>query len=121
MKRSYFLIVLAAVVLAPLSGADINGKWTGQAGEAGQIQFDLKAEGGKLAGSVTIGAVGEKAVAIREGSIRGDAVEFWIEPEYQGQPTKALFKGKVSSDGIRFQMDVPSQNWGTEFDAHRPA
>lgn len=112
--------VLAAVALA--WAADVSGKWVAQVpGRGGQTReqtFTLKAEGGKLTGTVT-GMQGETPIA--DGTVKGDDISFTqtFNPP-QGDPIKVRYVGKVSGDEIKFtRTREGSDQPGQEFTAKR--
>lgn len=112
--------VLAAVALA--WAADVSGKWVAQVpGRGGQTReqtFTLKAEGGKLTGTVT-GMQGETPIA--DGTVKGDDISFTqtFNPP-QGDPVKVRYVGKVSGDEIKFtRTREGSDQPGQEFTAKR--
>ena len=81
--------------------ADIDGKWTGQVqGPQGamDITIVLKAEGEKLTGTYA-SQLGE--APIKEGSIKGDAVAFKVEREFNGTKFTLVYKGKLAGDEIK--------------------
>ena len=85
------LVVIAAAACA--LAADITGAWkftveTDQG--SGNPSFTFKQDGEKLSGTYK-GLFGEAKVA---GTIKGEAVEFWIEAEGAG---KIVYTGKVES------------------------
>lgn len=101
-----------------LVAADVDGKWKGsmQQGDR-ELTFDLKADGGKLTGAVS-GLI-DKALEIKDGKVEGDSISFWVMSEYQGQPVKLVYKGRVSASEIRFEMGTEDGSWGTEVAAKR--
>lgn len=112
--------MLAAVALA--WAADVNGKWVAQVpGRGGQTReqtFTLKAEGGKLTGTVS-GMQGETPIA--DGTVKGDDISFTqtFNPP-QGDPIKVHYVGKVSGDEIKFtRTREGSDQPGQEFTAKR--
>jgi hypothetical protein len=105
----YIMVLLAAAfVLAAVSlawAADVNGKWVaqvpGRGGQTRETTFTLKADGGKLTGTVS-GMQGE--VPIADGAIKGDEISFTqtFTPQQGGDPIKVFYKGKISGDVINF-------------------
>lgn len=95
--------VLVAVALA--WAADVNGKWVaqvpGRGGQPRETTFTLKADGGKLTGTVS-GMQGEAPIA--DGVIKGDDISFTqtFTPPQGGDPIKVVYKGKISGDEIHF-------------------
>ncbi len=107
-----------ALVASALTAADVNGKWKGTMEQGGrELTFDLKADGGKLSG--TVSGLIEKALEIKDGKIEGDTVSFWVMSEYQGAPVKLVYKGQASPGEIRFSMGTEDGAWGTEVAAKR--
>lgn len=113
--------VLAAVALA--WAADVNGKWVAQVpGRGGQTReqtFTLKADGGKLTGTVS-GMQGETPIA--DGVVKGDDISFTqtFTPPNGGNAIKVIYKGKVSGDEIKFtRTREGSDQPGQEFTAKR--
>ena len=92
--------LMLAFCLAALA-ADIDGKWTGQV-ETQQGAMDItivfKADGEKLTGTLT-NQLGE--AAIKDGSIKGDAVAFKVEREFQGTKFTVVYKGKLAGDELK--------------------
>jgi hypothetical protein len=113
------VLVLAAITLALAAGVD--GKWVAQVpGRGGQTQeqtFTLKADDGKLTGTVS-GPQGETPIS--DGVVKGDEISFSQAFEMQGNSVKLLYKGKVSGDEIKFtRTRVGSDQPGREFTAKR--
>ena len=118
MKRATFLWTAVALLAGILPAADVTGKWKGQMQTGNrELTFDLKADGGKLTGTVT-GLIA-KPVEIKDGKVQGDVVEFWVMSEYQGQPVKLVYKGQASGSEILFNMGTEDGSWGTEVAAKR--
>jgi len=106
----------AAVAAAP--AADISGTWTtsfdSQVGQQ-TYTYDLKVEGGKLAGH-SKSNLGESDLT---GSVDGSTVTFVENLKYQDQVLAITYTGQiVSADEIRFKRDVAGQG-GEEFTARR--
>lgn len=124
--RSKIVFFAAAFVLAAAAlawAADVNGKWVaqvpGRGGQTRETTLTLKAEGGKLTGTVT-GMQGEAPIA--DGTIKGDDISFTqtFTPPQGGDPVKILYTGKVSGDEIKFtRTRQGSDQPGTEFTAKR--
>lgn len=100
-KMIFFAMgMLLAFCVAALA-ADIDGKWTGQVeGPQGpmDLTFVFKADGEKLTGTLT-NQLGE--AAIKDGSIKGDAVAFKVEREFQGTKFTVVYKGKLAGDELK--------------------
>ena len=119
MKRVLSIFSFIVLLGATLAAADISGKWKGQMQGGGEreLTFDFKADGEKLAGSVS-GLI-EKALDIKDGKIQGDTISFWVMSEYQGQPVKLVYKGQTAAGEIRFTMGTEDGSWGTELTVKR--
>jgi hypothetical protein len=101
-------IIPAAALLAVVAafGADVTGKWTAtfetQIGTQ-NYTYDFKVDGGKLTGTAK-SQLGE--VQITEGTVNGDDISFVENVDFQGQPLKIAYKGKISGDEIKFTRNV---------------
>jgi hypothetical protein len=98
-------IVLALLIGATLlSAADPTGTWTGDQpgpnGNSYNITFKLKADGGKLTG--TMG--GEQfEQPIQNGEIHGDDISFTVHLDF-GDGIDLKYTGKVATDKIDFKV-----------------
>src|SRR5689334_8426094 len=117
------LMVLTSLILlgpAGLAAADLTGTWKGQL-EGGQgareLTFRFKVEGGSLTGTVT--GLRDREVAIENGKTDGATVSFSVMSEWQGNPVKLVYNGKVSGDQIQFTMGTEDGGWSTELTAKR--
>ena len=110
MKRypSPFKMIAAFVVLGFLAAtasaaADPNGTWqwkfTTQGGQEFELSLQLKAEGDKLTGSLTL-PMGDK-IDIANGTFKDDEVKFETSFERDGNTIKTKYKGKVDGDTIK--------------------
>lgn len=123
-------ICLATGLLLALCGvafaAGINGKWTGQVqGPQGamDITIVLKADGEKLTGTYA-SQLGE--APIKEGSIKGDAVAFKVEREFNGTKFTLVYKGKLAGDELKLTRTMEGDFGGqtpppTDFTVKRAA
>ena len=120
MKRALILPALLASAAALLLSADITGKWKGSFTGGDQervLTFDFAARGDALSG--TVSGMLDHPLEIKDGKIQGDAVTFWIQSEYQGQPVKLVYKGKVSAGEIHFTLGNEEGSWSTELVAKK--
>jgi hypothetical protein len=106
---------MVAAVLAPLPllATEVAGKWKGQM-ESGdrEVIFDLKAEGGKVTG--TMSDPEGKPRPITEGELNGDDISMTIASEWQGEPVKLLAKGKIQGDQMKLTLSSENGEWSTE-------
>src|SRR5437899_84270 len=94
MNRQMLLLLVALLTVALGSAADVAGKWAyEQAGRGGgppaKTTLDLKTDGSKLSGTVTVqrgggGIGGGTPPTIRNGKTDGKRVEFEVVQEFQG-------------------------------------
>lgn len=104
-----FYAALAGLVLLTVSAfaADVDGKWAGSmTTPMGDIPvgFTLKADGAKLTGSTT-GPDGTD-IAIKDGKIDGANISFTVTFDFGGMPFTLTYKGVVSADNIKFNIDA---------------
>jgi hypothetical protein len=96
---------LALVLLVP-AVADVTGKWTAAIDTQIGVQnytYDLKVDGDKVTGRAK-SQYGD--TAITEGTVKGDAVSFVENLDFQGQSLRIEYTGKVSGDQIKFTRKV---------------
>jgi hypothetical protein len=98
------ILVLALAAAAFLFAADPTGTWTGdQPGPNGNtyaITFKLKADGGKLTG--TMGG-DQFEQPIQHGEIHGDDISFTVHLDF-GDGIDLKYTGKVAADKIDFKV-----------------
>lgn len=98
------ILVTALVAAILLLAADPTGTWTGdQPGRDGNtyhITFKLKADGGKLTG--TMGG-DQFEQPIQNGEIQGDDISFTVHLEF-GSGIDLKYTGKVAMDRIDFKV-----------------
>ncbi len=113
MKTFTLMILLAAFAVAA-SAADITGSWKATAdmnGQALERTFTFKQEGTKLTGDTTSQMMGKSAIT--DGKVEGDAVTFTVNADFQGNPMKMNYKGKiVSPTEIKFTVEIPGGGFG---------
>ncbi len=100
-RLALYTIALLMTCVVAGSAADVTGKWVAQVpGRNGtqEMTFNLKAEGGKLTGSVV---TGQREQAISEGQISGDNVSFVVVQSRGGTETKTIYKGSVSGTEMK--------------------
>jgi hypothetical protein len=92
-----FLVVFSAFVIAQT----VDGKWAGEVqGGRGpqQVTLTLKAEGGKLTGTVTGGRGGD--VPIADGTIEKTALKFKTTQQGRGGQVTFNWSGTLKGDEI---------------------
>jgi hypothetical protein len=102
------LITLALLCASALTAADLTGNWKGVAeGPQGTIErsFTFKQEGTKLTGETTSEFTGKSTIT--DGKVEGDDVTFSITADFQGNEMKLNYKGKISGDEIKLDVEFP--------------
>lgn len=101
-KLSFLFLFLAAAAFA----ADVTGTWTStfQSGIGEQTYtFTLKQDGEKLTGT----AKSQFAeTALTEGVVKGDDIFFVEAIEFEGQPLRIEYKGKIAGDEMKLSRKV---------------
>ena len=109
MHARHSLSILAALVLlaiVPLFAADVTGTWTASFDTQIGVQnytYTFKVEDGKLTGTAK-SQFGE--TKITEGVVKGDEITFVENLDFEGQPLRIVYKGKISGDEIKFNRQV---------------
>jgi hypothetical protein len=97
------ILILALAAASVLLAADPTGTWVGdQPGLEGKtytITFKLKADGGKLTGTMTGDQFEE---IIKSGEIHGDEISFTVRLDLNDTLT-LKYVGKVAADKIEFE------------------
>jgi hypothetical protein len=94
------------LLLAIAAAADATGKWaadvSGGNGQTAKLTFNLKTEGGKVTGSVSMVLNGNSGeFPISDGTINGDQISF---KQVMGEMT-IVYKGKLAGDEIQFTRE----------------
>ena len=113
------ILVLLLATGALLLAADPTGTWSGdQPGPNGNtypITFKLKADGGKLTG--TMG--GEQfEQPIQNGEIHGDDISFTVHLDF-GDGIDLKYAGKVAADKIDFKVQRSGSDTSSSFVAKK--
>ncbi len=119
MKRNLALTVLLLLLAGIASAADVAGKWEGSFKFNDQdvpVSIELK---GTTEISGTVNGLPGGAAQIKEGKLDGENLTFSIMIEYQGNPVKLVYKGKVSGNEIKFTFGTEDGSWGTELVAKK--
>ena len=101
------------IVAAVASAADLTGKWQGSIRfneQAVPLTFDLKGET-EITGTVSLPG---GAAQIKDGKLEGENLSFWVMTEYQGNPIKLVYRGKVNGSEINFEFGTEDGSWGTK-------
>jgi len=102
---------------APVSSG-IGGKWTGEmkipTGQTLPVTFDLKADGPKVAGTVTL-PMGD--FPIDNGTLDADTLRFGLNVDAGGRKLAFQGTGKLATDQLKVNLNGPMN---LEFDLRRP-
>jgi len=118
-KRGIVLMCLLALGTFVLAQTSVDGTWAGEIqGGRGpqQITLTLKADGGKLTGSITGGRGG--AINIEEGTLSGATLKFKTTQQGRGGQVTYSWTGTVKGDEIAFSR-TPEGGQAQQFTAKR--
>jgi len=121
LRVSVLLICLFAIAGLAIAQAKVDGKWSAEVpgGRGNQmITITLKADGGKLTGTVEGGRGG--SIPIEEGTISGNAIKFKQKAMNRGGEIILNYTGTLNGDEIKFsRMAEGGQGMPVEFTAKR--
>ena len=118
-KRGIVLVCLLALGTFVMAQTSVDGTWAGEIqGGRGpqQITLTLKADGGKLTGSITGGRGG--AINIEEGTLSGATLKFKTTQQGRGGQVTYSWTGTVKGDEIAFSR-TPEGGQAQQFTAKR--
>lgn len=99
--RAFAMLAVAGAVAL---GADVTGKWKGASDTGREIVFDLKADGGKLAGTVTFDQTTVREIF--DGKVDGDSLSFRMRSLYGGSTLTVT--GKLKADELHLRIESES-------------
>jgi hypothetical protein len=126
MKRALgfagLLVVLSVSVSA--HGADASGTWKGAFDFQGTnvpLTFHLAVANGAVTG--TVEGLPTTPVEIHDGKATADTITFSVNTDYEGQPYKLVYTGKLSSAGdeIAFTFGTDDGSWSAQLTAAKDA
>ncbi len=109
-KKLLFVIAILCALTLAVMAADVSGKWTWeQQGRNGATTstLTLKADGGKLTGSLDGGRGGP--VDISDGKVDGNTVTFSVKREFNGNTMKTDYKGTLDGDSLNLEFMRPGR------------
>ena len=119
-KIGLLLVCLFAIASVALAQNAVDGKWTAeittQRGPQ-NMTLTLKADGGKLSGTVEGGRGG--AIPIEEGTIQGNTIKFKQKQQGRGGEVVMMYTGTVKGDEIAFSRQAEGQGTPVEFTAKK--
>ncbi len=104
--KTLLRFALALSCGALLTAADVSGKWKVTFTIQDQTRENdlvMKAEGEKVSGTLTSPMLGD--AALQDGKTSGDQVSFFVIRNFGGNEMKMIYKGKVSGEEIKFQVE----------------
>jgi len=120
-KALVFALCVVALPLAARAQGSVDGKWAGEVpGGRGpqQVTLTLKADGGKLTGSMAGGRGGE--IPIEEGTISNGMLKFKTKQMGRGGEVTLNWSGALKGDEIAFtRMQDGGQGQPQEFTLKR--
>ncbi len=127
--RAICMASILAVVLASAGlAASIDGKWFSEqkierGGQTFKITrtFELKAEGEKLTGTVTVvlGDMGPRKIEIKDGKFAGGKFSFTVTLSTPNGEFKRLYEGAVEGDTLKATSSSADGGDSVPFEAKR--
>jgi hypothetical protein len=121
-RRCLAAVAFMALAAGLLAAADAAGTWKGSFdlnGATVSLTFNLKASDTGVSGTIDIDGLPNKPSEIKDGKVDGDSITFWSMTEYEGNPIKLVYKGKIAADQITFTMGTEDGSWSTDVVAKR--
>jgi hypothetical protein len=127
MNKKLFIagLILMALALVALAADAVTGKWTmeqagRQGGPARVTTFDLKADGAKLTGTVTVPGFARggdtppapTATPITNGKVDGNNITFEVTRDFGGNSMTSKYECAVSGAEMKVKMTMPGFNGG---------
>ena len=122
MRRTAIFMFALLALAATAAAAGATGKWKGNLETddgSRELTFDLKADGGKLTG--TVAGLLDRSLDVNEGKVEGSTITFSVISEWDGNAVKLVYKGELAGDEIKFTMGTDDGSWNTEIKAKRVA
>jgi len=94
-------VTMLAAVTAFALAAGLTGRWKGTSDSGRDVALNLKAEGQKLTGTVTVDSGKEREIS--DGKVEGDSFSFHMPSEYGG--TTLVVKGKLKGDELHLRIE----------------
>ena len=112
-KKLLFVIAILCVLTFAVMAADVTGKWTweqqGQNG-ATTVSLSLKADGGKLTGTLDGGRGGP--VEISDGKVDGNSISFSVKRNMRGTDVVTPYKGIINDSGDSMKIEFSRMGRG---------
>lgn len=102
------ILLIAAASALVASAADVTGKWIAQVpgrdGQTREVVYNLKADGAALTGTMS-GPQGAE-IAISDGKVNGDSIEFDVKMEFNGNSMVRKYTGTVAGDELKMKSET---------------
>jgi hypothetical protein len=102
-----WLVMIALFACSPLWASDVAGKWKAdfetRDGRKLSNTFTFVVDGETLTGTV-LSSVSGQEVAIQDGTLKGDDINFFVVRNLGGNDVKMKYSGKVAGDTISFTV-----------------
>jgi hypothetical protein len=114
-KKLLFVFAILCALTLGLMAADVSGKWTWeQAGRQGGTPttstLTLKADGGKLTGSLDGGRGGP--IDITDGKVDGNTISFSVKRSMNGNDVVTPYKGTLDGDTLNLEFTRAGRGGG---------
>ena len=114
-KKLLFVTTILLVVCLAAFAADVTGKWTfeqqGRGGNPTTVTLNLKADGGKLTGSVVRpGRNGNMEAQITDGKVDGNNISFKTSQQMGDNTMTTEYSGTVNGDSISLKVTRPGRD-----------
>jgi hypothetical protein len=115
-KKLLFLTTIVLALTLAAFAADVSGKWTfEQAGRGGgnpvTVTLTLKAEGGKLSGTVVRpGRNGNMEAQITDGKVDGNNISFKTSQQMGDNTMTTEYTGTLSGDELKLKITRPGRD-----------
>jgi hypothetical protein len=115
-KKLLFVTTLLLALSLAVFAADVTGKWTfeqqGRQGNTVTVTMNLKADGGKLTGTVSRPGRDGNAMEspITDGTINGDNVSFKTTQQFGGNSMTSEYTGTVSGSEMKLKVTRPGRD-----------
>jgi hypothetical protein len=109
---SLLLVSLVLGIFTPQAG-DLSGAWAVTVidfGRPNTTRMVLKQDGEKLTGHYSSPVLGERDFT---GTVKGNAINFVIEADLQGQTVKVTYSGTVEKDTMKGKVTFGDMGEGT--------
>jgi hypothetical protein len=114
-KKLLFVTTILLVVCLAAFAADVTGKWTfeqqGRGGNTTTVTLNLKADGGKVTGSVVRpGRNGNMEAQISDGKIDGNNISFKTSQQMGDNTITTEYTGTINGDSISLKVTRPGRD-----------